>query len=225
MLDNTNSSTTTTIINTSNSSISHSNKYKKVTKVIKGKMNEETSSHNSILGAMLNEGSTISSNVVSSLSSLSSSPSTREIVSIDKLSQLLPSHLSTTSESSDSTTPVSVFIKNFRILWNSKHGHQWVSYNKTPLSIHINDKNGPILHLYRGMTYYFHISKDEEALYNAFMFTTSPCGGRNALPIPGGFNPIAQGTVCFRVTDDTPRYFFYQNFYEEFQGGLVIIHD
>ena len=119
-------------------------------------------------------------------------------------------------------------IKNFYVTFGTKHDHQWSSYNKTHTSIYLNKKNGPILHLYRGMTYYFHInstSDEKPSSYNAFMFTTSPCGGRNALLITDGFHPVSQGVICFRVSEQTPRYFFYQNFYEEVQGGLVIVHD
>jgi hypothetical protein len=151
--------------------------------------------------------------------------SIQEMVTKKTLLQLLPSQSSQSSQLSPVKNGIEQGrIKNFYISFGTKHDHQWASYNKSRFSIYINDKNGPILHLYRGMTYYFHIDSDEESSHKAFMFTTSPCGGRNALPIPGGFNPITLDTVCFRVTEDTPRYFFYQNFYEEFQGGLVIIH-
>lgn len=122
-------------------------------------------------------------------------------------------------------------IKHFYVTFGVKHDHQWSSYNKTHSSIYLNNKNGPILHLYRHVTYYFHVNSTNHSTlqiapsYNAFMFTTSPCGGRNALLIADGFHPMSQGIISFQVSEQTPRYFFYQNFYEELQGGLVIVHD
>jgi hypothetical protein len=118
--------------------------------------------------------------------------------------------------------------KKFIISFKSKKGHPWSEYNKDNLSVHINGKNGPIIHLYRGCTYFFCVeqcgdeNRDPE---HAFVLTNSPAGGCDSRIIPEGFAPISKGCVCFKVTKYTPRYFFYQDSKNEFAGGLVIIHD
>lgn len=172
---------------------------------------------------------TDNSNSVDPLNSLSVTQAISTVTSINDNSKLINLTFSASSLLVNKSTDISSKpIKNFHVTFGTKHDHQWSSYNKTHTSIYLNKKNGPILHLYRHMTYYFHVnstSDDKVSSYNAFMFTTSPCGGRNALLIDGGFHPISQGVVCFRVSEQTPRYFFYQNFYEELQGGLVIVHD
>lgn len=118
--------------------------------------------------------------------------------------------------------------KKFIVSFKEKDCHQWSKYNETNTSIYINGKNGPVLHLYRGNTYFFCVencgdsSSDPE---NFFFLTDSPCGGEGSKPVKGGFAPIYKGCVSFKVEKCTPRYFFYQSCRESFQGGLVIVHD
>lgn len=118
--------------------------------------------------------------------------------------------------------------KKFIITFASKVGHPWAEYNKGSDSVHINGKNGPVLHLYRGSTYFFCVEQDvkegEEAKHS-FVLTTSPAGGPDSQVIPEGFAPVSKGCVCFKVGKNTPRYFFYQDSKHEFEGGLVIVHD
>jgi YHS domain-containing protein len=96
------------------------------------------------------------------------------------------------------------------------------------LSVHINGKNGPVLHLYRGCTYFFCVEQEipeGQDPKHAFILTNSPAGGPDSRLIPGGFAPVSKGCVCFKVDKCTPRYFFYQESKNAFAGGLVIVHD
>lgn len=118
--------------------------------------------------------------------------------------------------------------KKFIVSFASKEGHPWAEYNAGSDSIHINGKNGPVLHLYRGSTYFFCVEqeiKDNEETKHAFVLTNSPVGGANSRIIQDGFAPVSKGCVCFKVGKNTPRYFFYQDSKNEFEGGLVIVHD
>lgn len=115
--------------------------------------------------------------------------------------------------------------KKFIVSFGSKGGHAWEEYNhKSNESIHINGKNGPVLHLYRGCVYFFCIEKCSNSGHE-FVLTNSPVGGKNAKSIVGGFEPISEGCVGFKVTKSTPRYFFYQDTQHKYLGGLVIVHD
>jgi hypothetical protein len=120
--------------------------------------------------------------------------------------------------------------KKFIVTWGCKDGHQWSEYNDDKDSIHVNGKNGPVLHLYRGCTYFFcveqpGITEECPEANHCFVLTNSPVGGHSAKPIVGGFAPVSKGCVCFKVDKHTPRYFFYQCSKHEFEGGLVIVHD
>jgi hypothetical protein len=118
--------------------------------------------------------------------------------------------------------------KKFVVSWGDKTGHQWSDYNDDTESIHVNGKNGPVLHLHRGCTYFFCVDQDVPEGAEAehlFILTTSPVGGSSSKPIRGGFNPIAKGCICFKVEKYTPRYFYYQCARHLFEGGLVIVHD
>ena len=137
---------------------------------------------------------------------------------------------STKSERSQDTTSASRG-KKFVVSFGPKEGHQWADYNKGNESIYINGKNGPVLHLYRGSTYYFCVEQtnvnDESSSdpIHFFYLTNSPIGGVGSNPIPGGFSPVPKGCVCFKVDKSTPRYFYYQSSKQTFEGGLVIVHD
>lgn len=118
--------------------------------------------------------------------------------------------------------------KKFVVSFGAKTGHPWAEYNDDPESIWINGKNGPVLHLYRGCTYFFCVEQkivDGKDPSHAFVLTNSPAGGSNSIIIPGGFAPVSKGCVCFKVDKCTPRYFFYQDAKHDFEGGLVIVHD
>jgi len=137
---------------------------------------------------------------------------------------------STKSDRSQDTTSGSRG-KKFVVSFGPKEGHQWADYNKGKESIYINGKNGPVLHLYRGSTYYFCVEQanvnDESSSdpIHFFYLTNSPIGGVGSNPIPGGFSPVPKGCVCFKVDKSTPRYFYYQSSKQTFEGGLVIVHD
>jgi hypothetical protein len=131
-------------------------------------------------------------------------------------------------ESSYESASSSTKGKKFVITFGSKEGHPWADYNIGDKSIHINGKNGPVLHLYRGYNYFFCIDqniRDGEDPINSFVLTNSPIGGLDSKVIINGFAPVSKGCVAFKVDKYTPRYFFYQDSKSEFQGGLVIVHD
>jgi hypothetical protein len=121
--------------------------------------------------------------------------------------------------------------KKFVVSFGPKEGHQWAEYNNGDESIHINGKNGPVLHLYRGSTYFFCVEQSNvnddssEDAKHFFFLTNSPIGGAGANLIQGGFAPVSKGCVCFKVDKCTPRYFYYQSSKHTFEGGLVIVHD
>lgn len=118
--------------------------------------------------------------------------------------------------------------KRFNITFTSKVGHPWAKYNQGEDSIHINGKNGPIIHLIRGRTYFFCVEQDipegTEPLHQ-FILTDSPAGGPNAQKIFGSFEPLSKGCACFKVDDKTPRCIFYQDTKNEFAGGICYVHD
>lgn len=121
--------------------------------------------------------------------------------------------------------------KKFVVSFGPKAGHQWAEYNEGEESIYINGKNGPVLHLYRGCTYFFVVEQKEvtdessDDSKHFFVLTNSPVGGSTARVINGGFAPISKGCVCFKVDKHTPRYFYYQSSKQTFEGGLIIVHD
>lgn len=135
------------------------------------------------------------------------------------------------SSSSSSASSSSSRGKKFVVSFGPKEGHQWAKYNESDESIHINGKNGPVLHLYRGSTYFFcveqsNVSDDSsEDAKHFFFLTDSPAGGIGSHSIQGGFAPVSKGCICFKVDKCTPRYFFYQSSRQAFEGGLVIVHD
>lgn len=113
--------------------------------------------------------------------------------------------------------------KKFVVSYGPKKGHPWAEYNQDCKSIHINGKNGPALHLYRGCTYFFCIESCGDD--HCFVLTNKPDGGHGSKLIPGGFEPISKGCVCLKVDKCTPRYFFYQDAGHRFEGGLITVHD
>ena len=118
--------------------------------------------------------------------------------------------------------------KKFVVTFKSKDGHQWAEYNDGNKSIHINGKNGPVLHLYRGCTYFFCVEQNlllGEDAEHSLILTNNPAGGIGSRMIQNSFSPVPRGCVCLKVDDSTPRYFFYQDYKNAFAGGLVIVHD
>jgi hypothetical protein len=135
-------------------------------------------------------------------------------------STAVPSYNQTTSSG------ISDRGKKFTISFKSKTRHQWCEYNQGTQSIHINSKNGPVIHLYYNRIYFFCIEQDsDQESEHTFFLTTSPYGGPNSKAIYSGFDPIAKGSVCFKPDHNTPRYFFYQCTKHACEGGLVIVHE
>lgn len=118
--------------------------------------------------------------------------------------------------------------KKFIVTFRSKEGHQWAEYHDGNKSIHINGKNGPVLHLYRGCTYFFCVEQivpSGEDPEHSLILTNNPSGGSGCRMIPNSFSPVPRGCVCLKVDESTPRYFFYQDYKNAYAGGLVIVHD
>jgi hypothetical protein len=132
------------------------------------------------------------------------------------------------SKPTASSTSSSGKGKKFIVSFKPKAGHPWEEYNHGASSVHVNGKNGPVLHLYRGCSYFFCVEqniKEGDEAPHSFVLTNSPSGGPNSSIIVEGFVPVSKGCVCFKVSKSTPRYFFYQDAKLEHAGGLVIVHD
>lgn len=139
-------------------------------------------------------------------------------------SDLSNSKTSEKTEKKESTASSSGRGKKFVVSYGPKQGHPWAEYNSDDGdSIYINGKNGPVLHLYRGCTYFFCVEQCGSG--HAFVLTNKPNGGRGSKIIPGGFEPVSKGCVSLKVDKCTPRYFFYQDAFNSYEGGLVIVHD
>ena len=121
--------------------------------------------------------------------------------------------------------------KKFNVTWGPKIGSEHADLNPGTRAIHVNGHVSPVLHLVRGSGYYFKVTQAPNAdgsYADYFLFTTNPVGHMNSkepTPLPDSFASIANGEVAFRVTDKTPRYFWYQSSTGCFQGGLVIVRD
>jgi hypothetical protein len=118
--------------------------------------------------------------------------------------------------------------KKFIVTFGPKTGHQWAEYQSGEKSIHINGKNGPVLHLYRGCSYFFCVEQtvpSGEDPEHSLILTNNPSGGAGSRMIPNSFSPVPRGCVCLKVDETTPRYFFYQDYKNPCAGGLVIVHD
>src|SRR5690606_32173301 len=62
--------------------------------------------------------------------------------------------------------------KRFIFTFGPKEGHAWHEYNQDSSSIHVNGKNGPVLHLYRDSTYFFCLEQKDND--NTLVLTNSP---------------------------------------------------
>ena len=122
------------------------------------------------------------------------------------------SNLSDVSEVSEDSEPKR---KTYVVTKGQKKGHPWSNYNRSSESIYVNGVNGPTLHLHYGTRYYFRFD------HPGFILTTSPMGGANAKSIKGEFETISKNSFEFQATEETPKYFFYQDEEYNFQGGIV----
>ena len=114
------------------------------------------------------------------------------------------------------------YDKCFNIYWARTNGHPWKSSQNCPDSIWVSeadhDSNGPVLHVYVGKTYRFHI---KESAGHSFVLTTSNVGG----PYTTGEAPkITNGYYDLHVTEKTPKFMFYQDGNYESLGGLIVTH-
>ena len=141
----------------------------------------------------------------------------------EKLSKCHPLHdLQDSSESCDDNKKSK--CRKFIFDFACKDGHPWACYNKGSKSIHVNGHNGPVLKLRKGFTYYF-CAKSADHDGHGLILTDSPAGGCDAKRLKDSFKPCNKGTVVYKVDDDTPKYFFYQDVKNEFAGGLAMVSD
>ena len=117
-------------------------------------------------------------------------------------------------------------VKNIPVTFKSKLGHPWEKYNTGLDSIHLKGKNGPVIHMFEGVKYNFDVIQDvipgTEAKH-LFILTDSPSGGPNSTILPG-FDPVVSGKTTFIPNHSTPKFFFYQDFRDQYAGGIVIYH-
>jgi hypothetical protein len=119
-----------------------------------------------------------------------------------------------------------VKAKKFIVTFGDKSKHPWNEYNKGSSSIYVNGKPGPLIHLYRGFTYYFDIQQSAKAHpEHSLIFTNSPIGGPSARSIIVNLKPESRGRIGFTVTDEFPRIFFYQDTVNEMSGGMIMVND
>ena len=121
--------------------------------------------------------------------------------------------------------------KKFVVTFGKKDKHCHSDLNTSGDSIYINGKNGPVLHLYRGCTYYFSVEQSAQSngtYAHSFVLTLNPVGNYKGVapkPLANSFAAVASGVVSFKVESSTPRYFYYQCANHSFEGGLVIVHN
>lgn len=117
--------------------------------------------------------------------------------------------------------------KTFVITYGPKKNHPYSEYNNGTESIYVNGKNGAIVHMYRGETYKFVVKQDikeGQEITKGFLLTTSPEGGPNSKIVKSAFPSIALGSFYFTATEDTHKFFFYNDIYNTHLGGLVLVH-
>jgi hypothetical protein len=118
--------------------------------------------------------------------------------------------------------------KKFVVSFGSKAGHPWAQYNTSGTSVYVNGKNGPVLHLNRGATYFIQVEQQVrpgQPIQHSVALTNSPAGGPGSQILPGTFQPLATGTATFHVDKGFPRYSYLQDTRASFAGCLVIVHD
>lgn len=126
--------------------------------------------------------------------------------------------------------------RKFEVTFEHKNGHPWAHHiHKTDRAIAIDGCLGKTLFLTRGHIYIFHVAKskyDCDYLY----FTEDPRGGKpyrseytgkcyDPIPMSHSPEPTSNGYVVLRITDDTPKVFYYQSRSYRFCGGLCIVKD
>jgi len=106
----------------------------------------------------------------------------------------------------------------FEVKMGSKQGHKYAKDIKGDSSIYVNGKNGPLVHLFKGNEYVFECSMNGKKL----ILSEVPMG-KMIREVDG---VKRQGdSVMIKVTDKTPRYFYYRTPENDLLGGLIIVHD
>lgn len=113
----------------------------------------------------------------------------------------------------------------FTITFGKKGTHQWADYMTKDEAMYVNGKIGPVLHLYRGETYYFTVEQENKKAEHMFVLTMKPGAGSGSRPVEGSFTPIAQGTICYKPDQRTPRIMFYGCSKDAYVGGMIMVHD
>lgn len=119
--------------------------------------------------------------------------------------------------------------KRVAVSYGTKVGHPWSEYNESSdganSSIYINGKVGGTLNLFRDTKYVFYTKDATNTKNHGFMLTNNPLGGQNSRIIPGGFQPLENGSRSFTPNEHTPKHFFYADITHPFAGGIVVLND
>lgn len=112
----------------------------------------------------------------------------------------------------------SVKVKEFRVSFVNKTGHQWAKMNKDDVAIAVSGHVGPNLTLKKGQVYHFKIENNNNY---SFMLTTNPAGGPDAQMLPGATIEERDGqkTLVYTVDDKTPTIFYYHSPNGLYWGG------
>jgi len=122
---------------------------------------------------------------------------------------------------------------------NGEKPHPWEHrITETELCFAINGIRGKTVFLRRGNTYYFEIKQkpDKKGHLSQYMyFTTDPMGGVagdhsdnpafDPSPMEGSPDPTANGVVCLKITNKTPKLFYYQSKTYQMLGGPIVVKD
>jgi len=163
------------------------------------------------------------SSLLESSSFLGDTSSMVDTTSFDLLSSLIDNDNSKDKSKTPHNSPILNKVKKFNIKFSDKKHHPWEHYNTTDNSIYINNKNGPLVHLYRNFTYIFNVESDDSS--NSFVLTSSPVGGPDSLPINSSVPAISKGCFSLCIDNKIPRYLFYQSANYKYQGGIILVHD
>jgi hypothetical protein len=124
---------------------------------------------------------------------------------------------------------VTVVSKRVR---DNERPHPWEKRINSEVCFAVNGVRGKTLFLRRGNTYYFEIKQKSDNKNGAqhLYFTTDPMGGGKSgaydpTPMEGSPEPTANGVVCYKVTSNTPKLFYYQSRSSPMLGGTIVVKD
>lgn len=107
-----------------------------------------------------------------------------------------------------------------------KTGHPLAKYNESDKSLYVNGRNGLMLYLRRGETYYLKVEQDLTTPYKdrfCLVITDNPSGGDKSTIM--GFTPITTGVGSLTIDQNAPRLFYYQDASRRNAGGPIYVID